>query len=182
MVLPEGLHDLHIDQQLGPTREVLSSAFTAGSTAFAAGSSSLFKAFDGVRNDISARIEAERARREKERANAPPPPPPPQSASQPTTLIKSPGTPVSPISPATHSPVGTPTDIRATLGGIGSGIGSFFGSRVASFRGGGGAGVGGGAVQQQQGVKETKSGLRPMSLKTSGSGSSLKKQNGGEER
>jgi hypothetical protein len=109
----EGIHDLKIDQSLAPTREVLNNAFAAGSSAFATGSSSLFKAFDGARTNIASKLkereEAERIRKEK-LASEPP--------------ITSPATAISP-----------PPDIRATLGGIGSGIGSFFGSRVASFRG-----------------------------------------------
>ena len=56
-------------------------------------------------------------------------------------------------------------NVRATLGGIGSSVGSFFGSRVASFRAvsgtGPGAGVGGEEVAGQ------KKGLRPMSLSPS---------------
>jgi len=92
---------------------VLNNAFAAGSSAFATGSSSLFKAFDGARSNIASKLkereEAERIRKEK-LASEPP--------------ITSPATATSP-----------PPDIRATLGGIGSGIGTFFGSRVASFRG-----------------------------------------------
>lgn len=55
-------------------------------------------------------------------------------------------------------------DIRGTLGGIGTGIGSLFGRGVASIRGAGPVGAGG----------EEKKGLRPMSLSPSVSGGNLR--------
>ena len=136
--LSEGLHDLHIDQSLAPTREALSSAYLAGSSAIVSGGTSLFKAFNGVRDDISARIEAERLKREKEKAG--------RSMTSP---------PVSTVD-VTSGPAGGPAqgvaDIGKTLGGIGAGIGGFFGSKYASFRGG---------------AKDEGKGLRPMSLSPS---------------
>ncbi|KAK8853450.1 hypothetical protein IAR55_004157 [Kwoniella newhampshirensis] len=152
--LAEGFHDLHLDQQLGPTKEALSSAF-------AAGSSSLFRAFDGVRSEVSTRL---REREEQTRAR--------DSAPLPTDGYPSVSPPIS-----SHSRQGIPTstaasiaanapqiaDIKATLGGIGTGIGSFFGSRVASFRA---------SQQANQGDEsggKTGKGLRPMSLSPSGS-------------
>lgn len=47
--LQEGLTDLHLDQQLAPTREAISSAITAGSTSF-------FKAVGGVRGNVSKMV------------------------------------------------------------------------------------------------------------------------------
>ena len=131
VVQAEGIHELRIEQQLGPTREALSSAL-------AAGSSSIFKAFDGVRNEVSTRL---REREEADRLRRPEQPSPPPIA-QPVQI----------------------TDIRTTIGGIGSGIGSFFGSRVASLRG--------------RAAEEPKAGLRPMSLTPSASAATLKRQSG----
>lgn len=179
MVL-EGLHDLKLDQQLAPTREVLSSAFSAGSTAIAAGSSSLFKAFDGVRSDISSRLEAERAKRAvagpSSTASGTEATETPRSASSSwrpwggrtsgeaakTEIVDDPTARNDITNYTTPTPTTQPSaasaqipDIRATLGGIGSGIGSFFGSRVASLR-----------TPPQEVSKDAKppSGLRPMSL------------------
>ncbi|WVQ75611.1 hypothetical protein IAR50_005240 [Cryptococcus sp. DSM 104548] len=130
--LAEGLHDLHLDQQLAPTREALSSAFQAGSQ-------SIFRAFDGVRSEVDRRM---KEREEQARAREA----------------------ISPAGSGTSTPnakPGTPTgqDIRSTIGGIGSGIGSFFGSKVASLR----------APKD-----ESPKGLRPMSLVGSVSSGSLK--------
>ncbi|PVG01634.1 hypothetical protein CPB86DRAFT_773208 [Serendipita vermifera] len=47
--LQEGITDLHLDQQLAPTREAISNAFSAGST-------SLFKAFEGVRGGVNKMV------------------------------------------------------------------------------------------------------------------------------
>jgi hypothetical protein len=132
--LAEGFHDLHIDQSLAPTREVLSSAYQVGSSAIVSGGSSLFKAFDGVRSDISARIEAERQKREKERQDRPP------QASGPGNEATT----------ASAVPAGV-AEIGKTIGGIGAGIGGFFGSKYASLRG----------------AKEEPKGLRPMNLSPS---------------
>lgn len=125
--IEEGLHDLRIDEQLAPAREAISSAF-------ATGSSSLFKAFDGVRTEVNSRLREREAAAERERAARPP------------------------TAEATAPPASA--DIRRTLGGIGSGIGSFFGSRVGPF--------------QRPAKEETKSGLRPMSLAGSTSNTNLK--------
>jgi len=134
--MPEGIHDLRIDQQLGPTREALSSAL-------AAGSSSIFKVFDGVRNEVSTRLrerdDSEKSRRSQASPDLTP------------TLVPGPAQPVQ------------MADIRTTIGGIGTGIGSFFGSRVASFRGK---------------PEVPKTGLRPMSLSPSASAATLKRQSG----
>ena len=137
--LTEGVRDLHLDQQLAPTREALSSALAAGSSAFQSGSATFLKAFDGARRDISARLNQQKEESEKsKKANLH------QLQLQPTSTTAN----------SSPSPIGQRQipDIKATLGGIGS----FFGSRVASIRASVPAGVGG-----TGGAKE---GLRPMSL------------------
>ncbi|OCF30918.1 cytoplasmic protein [Kwoniella heveanensis CBS 569] len=151
--LAEGFHDLHLDQQLGPTRDALSSAF-------AAGSSSIFKAFDGVRSEVSTRLKEREDVRSRQSQGGPSgsvgagvvggsrfsptlkPGASSASSSRPTSTSSSPAMGTSAVQPGSTQPGQQLQDIRATLGGIGSGIGSFFGSRVASFRGGG---VGGSA-------------------------------------
>jgi hypothetical protein len=116
----EGMHDLKIDQSLAPTREVLNNAFAAGSSAFATGSSSIFRAFGGARTNIATKLkereETERIRKQKVALETP---------SEPTRRVLSLTTP-SPTSGLPSPPV---ANIRASLGGIGSGIGSFFGVR-----------------------------------------------------
>ncbi|WWD19878.1 hypothetical protein CI109_104347 [Kwoniella shandongensis] len=162
--LAEGFHDLHLDQQLGPTKEALSSAF-------AAGSSSLFKAFDGVRSEVSTRLREreEQSRVTKDSSSASSSTlPPPSSTNHSRQSTQASTTTVGSI--AANAP--QIADIKATLGGIGS----FFGSKVASFRAGASAGAGqqgddaGGA-----GGKGGK-GLRPMSLSASGSSKGLTRQ------
>lgn len=51
--LAEGLHDLKLEQQLGPTREAIGSAIAAGSTG-------LFNVFNGVRNEVTNRLKDQR--------------------------------------------------------------------------------------------------------------------------
>ncbi|WVF67348.1 hypothetical protein IAT40_002103 [Kwoniella sp. CBS 6097] len=200
--LAEGFHDLHLDQQLGPTRDALSSAF-------AAGSSSIFKAFDGVRSEVSTRLkEREEARSRQSQSG---PSGSTESGSMFSPTLKpgaSSATSSRPSSASTSPAVGSSAgvqpaqpgqqlqDIKATLGGIGSGIGSFFGSRVASFRAGGGgggaasspppappsgAGTGGisglpnsSAAGSNTGSGGREGGLRPMSLVGSASNGSIK--------
>ncbi|ORX40483.1 transport protein Avl9-domain-containing protein [Kockovaella imperatae] len=150
--LTEGIHDLKLDQQLGPTREVLSSAFSAGSTALAAGSSTFWKTFDGVKADISSRIEAEKQRRATTTAAA-------AQDGQGGPLSSGPSTPVTGIRDSAQSTPNAPiNDIKATLGGIGSSVGSFFGNRVASFR-----------SSAAKDDEDRRKGLRPMSLSPSAS-------------
>jgi hypothetical protein len=140
----EGIHDLKIDQHLTPAREVLSSAFAAGSTAFATGSSSIFRAFDGVRNDIATRLEAERTKRDGSTSGPVPIQESSSSSAGPSRFTASTSASASasasPGTASSNNPISSSApqmaDIKATLGGIGSGIGSFFGSRVASLRGG----------------------------------------------
>lgn len=112
--LSEGLHGLRIEESLAPTREALSSAF-------ATGSATLFKAFDGVRSEVSARLEAERVRRAA-RDNTPP---------SDGTITPTGQTPPATVQPAnTAAPA---SDVRQTIGSIGSSVGSFFGSRMSGW-------------------------------------------------
>lgn len=109
---------------------------------------------------MKEREEAERVRKEK-LAN---------DAGSATSLITSPAP--TPTPAAVPGPGPGPTspplaDIRSTLGGIGSGIGSFFGSRVASIRGTGGTPPAPVATPEKRG-------LRPMSLTPSASTSAGK--------
>ncbi|WRT69977.1 uncharacterized protein IL334_006970 [Kwoniella shivajii] len=142
--LAEGFHDLHLDQQLGPTKEALSSAF-------AAGSSSIFKAFDGVRSEVNTRLQ----QREENHAQA-------KSA-----LGSGNNTPPTTKNPQAGKQI---EDIKATLGGIGSGIGSFFGSKISGFRAppSGSANASSSANPTVRGIARedgaVKGGLRPMSL------------------
>lgn len=101
----EGFHDLHLQDQLGPTREAIG-------TALAAGSSSLFRAFDGVRSEVASRL------REREAQSSPTGNDLDASASPATSLNDS-------TSIASAVP-----DIKSTLGGFGS----FFGSKFASIQ------------------------------------------------
>lgn len=101
----EGFHDLHIHEQLGPTREAIGTAIAAGST-------SLFRAFDGVRSEVASRL------REREVPAASPA----KEASTVTTEASA-----SDVSP---SPLSAIPDIRSTIGGFGS----FFGSKLASIQ------------------------------------------------
>ncbi|WWC64850.1 uncharacterized protein I303_107464 [Kwoniella dejecticola CBS 10117] len=163
--LAEGFHDLHLDQQLGPTRDALSSAF-------AAGSSSIFKAFDGVRSEVNTRLQQQQREREERASTS-------KSTSSPSPLDPGSSTSTSTMSSNTNT-AGTGgkqlEDIKATLGGIGS----FFGSRINNLRNANAstnANNGAGQVQvsnndnnpstlrsSSAGKEENKGGLRPMSL------------------
>lgn len=52
--LTEGMHELKLDKNLESTREAISSVIATGST-------SIFKAFEGVRSEVSNRLAAQRA-------------------------------------------------------------------------------------------------------------------------
>lgn len=143
--LAEGLHDLRLDEQLAPTREALSSAF-------ATGSASLFRAFDGVRSEVNARLEAERQRRAAAAAaGAPSVPPKELELKDVSSRRASAASGVSSSSASSQKPASTPPapDVRGTLGSIGASVGSFFSSRVSPAR---------------PPVERRTSGLRPMSL------------------
>lgn len=145
------MHELKIDQHLAIGRDAVASAFSAGS-------SSLFKAFDGVRSEVSTRLKEREAAAAVQSQSI--------SASSPTPSQTAPSS----QSAASRSgvPIQAPqiADVRATLGNIGSGIGSFFGSRVANFRSAPSAPV---AVKgvSPPGTATTGTGLRPMSLSAS---------------
>ncbi|WVO21733.1 uncharacterized protein IAS62_003045 [Cryptococcus decagattii] len=154
--ISEGLHDLRLDEQLGPTREALSSAFSAGS-------SSLFRAFDGVRSEVSNRLrereEAAATARARQSVNNNTDPF--KNRTQ-TPFSSTPTTFTSNTSPAQTQAQTQPIEnIRATLGGIGSGIGGFFSSRISNFK-------------NPSPTPTTPKGLRPMSLSSSASTGSLK--------
>ncbi|WWC72258.1 uncharacterized protein I206_106220 [Kwoniella pini CBS 10737] len=119
--LAEGFHDLHLDQQLGPTRDALSSAF-------AAGSSSIFKAFDGVRSEVNTRLQQQREESQKGNLNSNSGISTPITTSTTTTTTTT--TPTSNVNQSGKQI----EDLKSTLGGIGSGIGSFFGSRLNNLR------------------------------------------------
>lgn len=162
------MHDLKIDQHLATGRDAVTSAFMTGS-------SSLFKAFDGVRTEVSTRL------KERETTTTTITPPPidrrasqstiASTSTQPESLSSGASLPVSHISRLSPTPKAAPVsiqppqiaDVKAALGNIGSGIGSFFGSRVASFRGTGppaAPSAGASVAVTPVPVK----GLRPMSL------------------
>lgn len=145
--LSEGLHDLQLGTQLGPTRDAIGSAFAAGSSSF-------FKAFDGVRSEVSSRLAASPTA-----SNT-------SATTSTTTTTTNAGMPTTPNGPgisgsggglrklqtatavdlttsphhhqqaaaAPSTPNSAFSDVRSTVGGIGS----FFGSRLASWQGTGG--------------------------------------------
>jgi hypothetical protein len=134
------------------------------SSAFATGSASIFRAYTGVRNEVANRL------REREDAASNRPQRPltlgvatrdSNSTSTPTRPLSRTRTGTSPMSPAQSTTPVAPqlTDIQATLGGIGKGIGSFFGSRMANIRGGAAS------VPDARLAK----GLRPMTLRSTSS-------------
>jgi hypothetical protein len=173
--LAEGLHDLKIEESLAPTRAAVSSAF-------AAGSSSLFRAFDGVRSEVNNRLEAEKARRaaaaaekEKNSPNGSPTGSRPGSAAALAPTTPAANRPASVASGrsdnSTNAPAtspGTSPGISTTLGSVGSSISGFFGSRMASFSR---------APPAPSPPPEPRrnSGLRPMSLAGSATAASPKK-------
>ncbi|GHJ86101.1 hypothetical protein NliqN6_2503 [Naganishia liquefaciens] len=137
--LAEGFHDLHLHEQLGPTREAIGTAIAAGST-------SLYRAFDGMRSEVANRLrerEAPAATALKETRSA-------------TTETQAADAPPSTI---TAIP-----DFRSTIGGFGS----FFGSKLASIQHA--------VSAQRQSVPSpitsqtpTKTGLRPLNLSAAAS-------------
>lgn len=174
--LAEGLHDLKLEESLAPTRAAVSSAF-------AAGSSSLFRAFDGVRSEVSNRIEAEKTRRAQKTSPTSGSP----TGSRPSSLSPAApaiGRPASVSSnnsghsatagtppPTGSSPGASPgVDVRATLGSVGSSLSGFFGSRISSFSRPTPA-----PPQPERRNSARNSGLRPMSLAGSATAASPKK-------
>jgi hypothetical protein len=114
----EGLHDLHLDQHLGPTREAIGGAL-------AAGSSTLFRAFDGVRSEVSARLREREKEKERESANDSK-----TELSRSTSTLGNGSKSAGSEGEASKFTSSVPTDFKAALGGIGS----FFGSKVASLQ------------------------------------------------
>lgn len=173
--LAEGLHDLKLEESLAPTRAAVSSAF-------AAGSSTLFRAFDGVRSEVSNRLEAEKTRRAAvaEKKTSPTSGSPtgsrpgsaslsPAPAGRPASVASSrSANSASGLAPASGSSPGTSpaVDVRATLGNVGSSISGFFGSRMASFSR---------PTPAPPQPERRNSGLRPMSLAGSATAASPKK-------
>ncbi|KDQ20941.1 hypothetical protein BOTBODRAFT_151915 [Botryobasidium botryosum FD-172 SS1] len=152
--LAESIHELKIEQNLAPTREVLSNAWTTGST-------TIFKAFDAARTEVAARIAAQRAAAAANAAASGPSAPagasnpalPTSPGGRESTLsiastldeTSSPTKPgLRPFSLGARPPLLSPTSsaallettqaAKATLGSWGAGIGSFINSKAATFR------------------------------------------------
>lgn len=140
LLLAEGFHDLHLQDQLGPTREAIG-------TALAAGSSSLFRAFDGVRSEVANRL--------RERDVQSP------SNGKDADIASSPS--VSSLNDSTPIPSAIP-DIKSTLGGFGS----FFGSKLASIQQAVSAPRSPAPVPPST-TASTKTGLRPLNLSAAAS-------------
>ncbi|CAE6455141.1 unnamed protein product [Rhizoctonia solani] len=142
--LSEGLNDLKLEENLGPTRDRISNAISVGSAGF-------FKAVEGFRSDVASRIATQRAAAAAAegadshstsvgagagtsagtgKAGAPPatpmsPPTKPVDAGAASTLASEPA----PAPTPTPAPAPTPAPTSA-----GGGWGSFFASKAASFR------------------------------------------------
>ena len=65
--ISEGIHELNLEKNLGSTKDAISSAINAGSL-------SLFKAVEGVRNEVSARLAAPRSSTSPSASTSPTPP------------------------------------------------------------------------------------------------------------
>lgn len=152
--LSEGIHDLKLEKNLEVTKEAISNVITTSS-------SSILKAFEGVRSEVSSRLTAQRANNTGPSPSSSPKPPPPSSLpvappierrgsnytlAPPQQLT---GGGLRPLSlgvglrrTATLPPEPTPPTptlaetaqaARTTLGAWGSGIGSFISSRAAKL-------------------------------------------------
>lgn len=135
----EGFHDLHLHEQLGPTREAIGTAIAAGSTSF-------FRAFDGVRSEVASRL------REREGA--------PSNAVKESSNVTTDTASVD----ASSSTLAAIPDIRSTIGGFGS----FFGSKLASIQ----QAVSNprsSATSATTSQTPTKTGLRPLNLSAAAS-------------
>lgn len=138
-LLVEGFHDLHLQDQLGPTREAIGTVFAAGST-------SLFRAFDGVRSEVSNRL------RERDAQQV-------DTAAEPNSATK--GTSVATTADSASSPMSALPDIRSTIGGFGS----FFGSKIASIH----QAVSNPRSSSAAPDLQPKTGLRPLNLSAAAS-------------
>lgn len=153
--LAEGIHDLKLEENLGPTRDAMRNAISAGSTG-------LFNTFQGVKEGVATRIAAQRANSAtsitttelegKKRESAPLP----RASTPPTTASSSPfgglrplslrpglsfgssstkneGDPVAPAAPAA-SIAETAQAAKETISTWGAGFGSFLSSRASRFQ------------------------------------------------
>lgn len=148
--LQEGITDLHLDQQLAPTRQALSSAFAAGSTGF-------FKAVEGVRGGVNQIVAQRQASSgglglpsfsnpfannstTATSATSPDvtsPPPPPSSFNPPSGEKKL--RPLSlasmaSVSSATSTNEAAPSRASATFSTWGSSVGSFLSNKASRLR------------------------------------------------
>jgi hypothetical protein len=141
--ISETFRDLKIEQQLAPTREALSSAFSAGSTNF-------LKAVDGIKgrwpvqrssSSNSARSESSTSTgsgvvvasvSEGSKADASSNGTDAQSPKSPTPTPTS-AAPTSPPRPPSVVAAQVTSDAKAALGAWGTGIGTFFSSRASRF-------------------------------------------------
>ncbi|CUA75103.1 Late secretory pathway protein AVL9 [Rhizoctonia solani] len=138
--LSEGLNDLKLEENLGPTRDRISNAISMGSAGF-------FKAVEGFRSDVASRIATQRATAAAAegadshstlvgagagKVGAPPttpmsPPTKPVDAAAASTPTSEPTPSPAPASAPAPAPAPAPA---STSGGWGS----FFASKAASFR------------------------------------------------
>ncbi|CAE6505086.1 unnamed protein product [Rhizoctonia solani] len=146
--LSEGLNDLKLEENLGPTRDRISNAISVGSAGF-------FKAVEGFRSDVASRIATQRAAAAAAegadshstqvgavagagtgKAGAPPatpmsPPTKPVDATPASIPASEPATAPTPAPAPVQTPAPAPAPAPASAGG---GWGSFFASKAASFR------------------------------------------------
>ncbi|KAF8516315.1 transport protein Avl9-domain-containing protein [Hysterangium stoloniferum] len=134
--LSETIRDLKIEQQLAPTREAISNAFTTGSTNF-------FKAVDGLKDrwnqrSASSSSVATASSSSASLATSTEPkdtttaPESPEADPEPTPVPVL-ATPTSPSRPPSVIAAQVTSDAKATLGAWGTGLGSFFTNRRARF-------------------------------------------------
>ncbi|CCO28805.1 Late secretory pathway protein AVL9 AltName: Full=APL2 VPS1 synthetic lethal protein 9 [Rhizoctonia solani AG-1 IB] len=154
--ISEGLNELRLEENLGPTRDRISNVISMGSAGF-------FKAVEGFRSDVTSRMAAQRAAAaaaEGADSHSTSDPATAKNGAQPATPMSPPTKPVDAGSapapdlepaanpapapaPATTPATGTATatatataPAQASTGGTGGGggWGSFFASKAASFR------------------------------------------------
>ncbi|KAF8340671.1 transport protein Avl9-domain-containing protein [Cantharellus anzutake] len=151
--ISEGIHELNLEKNLGSTKEAISSAINAGSTSF-------FKAVEGVRSEVSARFSAQRAAtipstsvspalspslppiERRSSANSLAPPQQSGGGLRPLSLglgLRRTSSPAldtkEPFaSPSTPTLVDTAQAARAAISNWGTGIGSFISNRTAGLR------------------------------------------------
>ncbi|KAF8524972.1 transport protein Avl9-domain-containing protein [Gautieria morchelliformis] len=130
--ISETLRELKIEQQLAPTREALSSAFSTGSTNF-------LKAVDGIKgrwpvqrssSSNSSRTESSTPTETESPVASTKKVADSASTDSPTPA---PPAPTSPPRPPSVVAAQVTSDAKATLGAWGTGIGSFFSTRASRF-------------------------------------------------